>query len=165
METQDADGYNREEIESLRVGLAPQERTLQLVHIVIFLGALTAVGVLFFLCKRIGGNDVPAPNFFLMLAAVPFALSWIIPAVMRSNSPRDDDRTPEQLAVAYQVSHIVGCAMMDTSVLVCSIPFIVAPSVPQWFVSVPAALLVVLLLRFPRKGTMFDWIASKLETR
>lgn len=157
--------FSRDEIESLRASLAPAERTLQFIHTTLFLGAAVITAVLYSQCGKFAGNDAPVPILFLLIGVFPLAPSWILPAWMRSIKPNPDQRTPKELAGLYQSSHIVGCAILESCILMTSMAFVIAQAVPPWFATVPALLLVVMLLRFPLSGRMFDWVASVLETR
>jgi len=164
LDSKPQESLSRDDIDSLRASLAPAERALQFIHITLLLGA-SIISVAFFLqCKKVA-NDAPVPILFLLMGVLPVAPSWILPAWMRSIKPNPDERTPKELAGLYQSSHIVGCAILESCVLITSLAFVTVQAVPQWFVAVPAFLLLAMLLRFPLPGKLFDWVASVLESR
>ncbi len=155
----------RERIDALRVELKPKELGLQIVHLNFVVGASFLLALFYFLSRNIAGNNAPVPLLFLIVAAFTVVPSFIVPVLVRSMRPSPDERTASQLSTAYQVSHIVGCAMLETGIIFSAISFQLVKDVPQWFVLVPAILILVLLLRFPLPGKLTDWVIEQLESR
>jgi hypothetical protein len=155
----------RDQIEALGQELKPSERILQIIHLNLLLGASVIVAIFYFQSPRIGGNDAPVPWLFLIVAMLPVVPSFIVPALMRASKTGSVEYATGQLAGIYQVSHIVGCAMLESGIIFSALAFTAAAVVPQWFILVPGILLLVLLLRFPLPGQLANWVVTQLESR
>lgn len=157
----------RERIDALRVELKPAERILQIIHLNFVVGSSFLLALLYFQSRNIAGNNAPVPLMFLIVAVFAVLPSFIVPVLVRSMRPNPDERTVSQLATAYQVSHIIGCAMLETGIIFSAFAFLfnLVKEVPQWFIFVPVFLILVLLLRFPLPGKLTDWVIEQLESR
>jgi|694.fasta_scaffold00401_28 hypothetical protein len=158
----------RERIDALRVELKPAERILQIIHLNFVVGASVVLGVLYFFSRNIAPNDAPVPLLFFIIGILPVVPSFIVPVLMRSTKLSAGESSEEsigKLAGIYQVSHIVGCILLESGLLFSALAFRFADAVPHWFILVPAILILVLLLRFPLPGKLTDWVITKLESR
>jgi hypothetical protein len=159
------DELTRERIDALRVELKPAERILQIIHLNFLVGASVLFGIFYFVSTNIVGNDGAVPVVFLFVAVLVAVLSFFVPGLIRGMRPSPDQRTEGQLTTVYHVSHIIGSIMLEAGIIFSSFAFRIASEVPQWFVFVPAFLILVLLLRFPLPGKMTDWVIEQLESR
>lgn len=160
-------GLTHAQIDALRQEIKPTERILQIIHLNLLLGASVLVGILFFKSQKIAGNDAPVPLLFFVVGVASVVPSILVPAWMRMTKLSNNELRDEsvgKLANLYQVSHIVGCAILEAGVVFSALAFLLADVVPQWFILVPAILLLQLLLRFPLPGRLADWVATKLES-
>ncbi len=158
----------RERIDALRVELKPTERILQIIHLNFVVGASVLLGFLYFLSRNIAPNDAAVPLLFFIVGILPVVPSFIVPVLMRSTKLSAGDSSEEsigKLAGIYQTSHIVGCMILESGIFFSALAFRFADAVPQWFVLVPAILILVLLLRFPLPGKLTDWVITQLESR
>ena len=156
---------SRDEIETLRVELKPSERALQIIHFNFLVGSAVLTAYFYFTSRKIGGNDAPVPLLFFLLGVLSVVLSFLVPTLLRNSKPTPDQRTPGDLCSRYQISHIVGAAILESGIIFFASAFTIADVVPNWFVLVPAILILVLLLRFPLPGRLADWVISQLESR
>lgn len=156
---------SRDEIDSLRVELKPAERILMIIHANLLVGASVLLGMFYWQSRNLGGNDAPFPLAFIILAILPVVPSFLIPAMMRNMEAKPQAQEVEQLSKRYQIAHIVGCAILESGVMISILALRVADALPQWYVIVPAILMLVLLLRFPIPGKLTDWVITKLESR
>jgi hypothetical protein len=158
----------REQIEALRDELRPAERILQIIHLNLVVGAAFVLGLFYFQCRRIAGNDAPIPLMYFLIAVLAVVPSFIVPALIRRTSSSNGSPNLEsasKLAGVYQFAHIVGSSILEAGILFSALAFRIADVVPQWFVLVPAILLLLLLLRFPLPGKMTDWVVTLMESR
>lgn len=155
---------SRDEIDSLRVELKPAERILMIIHANLLVGASFLLGMFYWQSRNLGGNDAPFPLVFIVLAILPLILSFLIPAIMRNMESKPEAQEVEQLSKRYQIAHIVGCAILESGVMISIVALRVADALPQWYVIVPAILMLVFLLRFPIPGKLTDWVITKLES-
>ena len=156
---------SRDEIEALRVELKPSERALRIIHFNFLVGSAVLTAYFYFTSRKIGGNDAPVPLLFFLLGVLSVVLSFLVPTLLRNSKPTPDQRTLSDLCSRYQISHMLGCVILDSGITFSAMPFAIADVVPNWFVVVPAILLLVLLLRFPLPGKMTDWVVSQRESR
>lgn len=156
---------SRDQIDSLRVELKPAERILMIIHSAMLVGATVLLGLFYWQSRNLGGNAAPLPLVFIILAILPVVPSFLIPAIMRNTDPQPDEKDIGKLVGHYQVSHIIGCAILESGIMISIVALRVADALPQWYVIVPAILMLVFLLRFPIPGQLTDWVITKLESR
>ncbi|MFM7517642.1 MAG: hypothetical protein ACKO3V_11925, partial [Pirellula sp.] len=146
----------RERIDALRVELKPKERVLQIIHVVFFLGVSGLTGYLFFQSRNNAGNISESTWILFFVSVFSLVVSSVMPTFVRNSKPSPDERTVEQLAGAYTVSHIVGLAMLELGILLPAFALLITKSAPQWYVWVLVFMVLVLLLRFPLPGKLTD---------
>ncbi|MBU6386580.1 MAG: hypothetical protein KGS49_11640 [Planctomycetes bacterium] len=156
---------SRDEIERLSVELKPAETILMIVHSAMLVGATVLLCLFYWQSRNLAGNNAPFPLVFIILAILPVVPSFLIPAIMRNMDSKADEKDTGKLAGYYQVSHIIGCAILESGVMMSIIALRVADALPRWYVLVPAILILVFLLRFPIPGKLTDWVITKLESR
>jgi hypothetical protein len=156
---------SRDEIEALRVELKPSERILQIIHFNLLVAPTVVTAYFYFTSRKIGGNDAPVPLLFFLLGVLSVVLSFLVPTLLRNSKPTPDQRTLRDLCSRYQISHMLGCVILESGIIFSALAFTSADVVPNWFVLVPAILILVLLLRFPLPGKMTDWVVSQRESR
>lgn len=155
----------RERIEALRVELKPAERILQIIHLVFFLGVSGLTGYLFYQSRNNAENISPTTWVFLFLSVSSLVVSSVVPTFFRNSKPSPDERTVEQLAGAYTVSHIVGLVMLESGIFMPALALLITKSAPQWYVWVLVFMVLVLLFRFPLPGKLTDWVIEQIESR
>jgi hypothetical protein len=156
---------SRNEIESLRVELKPAERILLIIHANFLVGAAVLLGLFYWQSKNLARNDAPFPLLYIILSILPLVPSFLVPAIMRNMEPKPDEQDIGKLASRYQISHILGCMILESGIMISIIALRVADALPQWYVLIPAILILVLFLRFPIPGKLTDWVVTKLESR
>jgi len=151
---------------SVETAVAPLARMLQIVH-----GSLVA-GVTAFLAYVMwqGPRFADAPDAFPLIplgfAALCVVLSVVIPplvrqsglAALRGNSPP----SVESLFGPFSAAHIVGMAILESAGFLSAFTLMngVFGRPPRWFLAVPIALLVLMVIRFPRAASVAEWVSS-----
>jgi hypothetical protein len=156
---------SRDEIEALRVELKPSEWIMQVIHFNFLVAPTVLTAYFYFTSRKIGGNDAPVPLLFFLLGVLSVVPSFLVPALLRNSKPTPDQRTLSDLCSRYQITHIVGAAILESGIIFSALAFMIADVVPNWFVLVPAILILIMLLRFPLPGRMADWVITQLESR
>jgi hypothetical protein len=160
--------FGASDIEPIVAEIGAQAKVLQIIH------AALVVGVLVFFGFQLVNN----PKFTELPTAVPLVplvaaisgtvFSFIVPKIVRQSTIAQlHTKSPvatAELFNAYQISHIIGMALMEGAIfLVCMALSGLFGEVPRWFLGVPIVLIVIMLLRFPKKSTIAEWIADQRD--
>lgn len=160
--------FGASDIEPIVAEIGVQTKVLQFIHAALVVGVLAFFG--FQLAKNPKftelANAVPLVPLVVAISGTVF--SFIVPKVVRQSSLSQlETKSPvaiSELFNAYQISHIVGMAMLEgAAFLVCMALSGLFGDVPRWFLGVPIALIVIMLLRFPRKTAIAEWIADRRD--
>lgn len=160
--------FGSSDIEPIVAEIGAQTKILQIIH------AALVGGVLFFFGFQLVNNpkfsELPnaLPLVPLVIALSGTVFSFIVPKVVRQSALAQlDTKEPQaigELFKAYQISHIIGMAILEgAAFLACIALSGVFGEVPRWFLGVPIVLIVIMLLRFPRKTAIAEWIADRRE--
>jgi len=160
--------FGASDIEPIVAEIGGQTKILQIIH------AALVVGVLVFFGFQLANN----PKFTELPTAVPLVplvaaisgtvFSFIVPKIVRQSTLSQLEAKSSvatgELFNAYQISHIIGLALLEGALfLACMALSGVFGDIPRWFLGVPIALIVIMLLRFPRKTAIAEWIADRRD--
>ncbi len=154
--------------ETTAAEVAPQVRTLQIIH-----GALMAgvAAYLVFIASqgfRFSEDANSLPLIPLGFAVMSVVMSFVVPPIVQRAGLaafRGKSQTgAEALVAPFQTGHIVGMAMLEAAgFLSCFALTGGFGGVPRWFLAVPIALLVLMLIRFPRVASVVEWVSMARE--
>jgi len=145
--------------------IAPQVRTLQIIHTALMVGVALYLVFLVSQGLHFSEDSDALPLIPLGFAAVSVVMSFVVPPMVRREGLaafRGKTQIPaESLVAPFQAGRIVGMALLEgAGFLSC---FALAGGhggTPSWFLAVPVALLVLMLIRFPRVASVADWIST-----
>jgi hypothetical protein len=160
--------FGSSDIEPIITEIGVQTKLLQIIHAALVGGVLIFFG--FQLVNNPKFSELPnaLPLVPLVIALSGTVFSFIVPKVVTQSAltqlNTNEPKATGELFKVYQVSHIIGMAMLEGAVfLVCIALSGVFGEVPRWFLGVPIVLIVIMLLRFPRKIAIAEWIADRRD--
>jgi hypothetical protein len=154
--------------EATAIEVTPQVRSLQVIH-----GALMGgvVAYLIFVVSKgisFAEDDGAPPLIPLGFAAMSAVMSFVVPPIVRQAGLAafrgKPDIAARSLVDVFQTGHIVGVAMLEgAGLLACFALTGGFGGMPRWFVAVPLALIVLMLVRFPRVASVAQWVSMTRE--
>ena len=160
--------FGASDIEPIVAEIGGQVKTLQIIHAALVVGVLVFFG--FQLTNNPKFTDLPTaiPLVPLVAAISGTVFSFVVPkVVLQSSLSQLHAKSPvatNELFNAYQISHIIGMALLEGAIfLVCMALSGLFGDIPRWFLGIPIVLIVIMLLRFPRKTTIAEWIADRRD--
>jgi len=95
-------------------------------------------------------------------------MSFVVPPIVRRAGVAafrgKPQITAESLVAPFQTGHIVGMAMLEVAGFLSCIALTGGfGNAPSWFLVVPIAILVLMLIRFPRVAFVADWVSMARE--
>lgn len=156
------------EAEAIAAEIAPQVRALQIIHATLvasvtgFLGYVAAKGLQF------SADPDVQPDIPLVCAATQVVLSFVVPPIVRRTglaAVRGTSPLPvASLMAPFQTGHIVGMAMLEGAGFICCFTLMGGfGGAPRWFLAVPIAVIALMVVRFPRRDAVAEWIAAARE--
>lgn len=154
--------------ETTAAEVATPLRSLQIIHLALTGGV--AAYLVFLVTQGISfsENDAALPLIPLGGVVVGVVMSFVVPAIMRRTSLAELRGKPkiatESLVGTYQTGHIVGMAILEAAgFLTCFALTGGFGEAPRWFLAVPVALIVLMVIRFPRVAAVVDWVSTARE--
>ena len=148
--------------------VAPHVRSLQIIHVALMAGV--AAYLVFIASNGLQFSEDPyaLPLIPLGFAVMSVVMSFVVPPIVRQASLAAFRGKPqiaaESLVGPLQTGHIVGMAMLEgAGFLTCFGLTGGFGGAPRWFLAVPIALLVLMLIRFPRVASVADWVSTARE--
>ncbi len=146
----------------------PQTRVMQIIHGALMVGVLAFFAVQIVRGPQFSENPSAIPLIPLGLAAGGAMLSFVMPEIVRqANLAQIKTKPPittDALVTVFQTSHLVGIAMLEGAALMSCLALTGELSqVPRWFLVVPAVLLALMAVRFPRPRSVAEWVAARRE--
>lgn len=156
------------DVETTATEIAPQTRVLQVIHLALMGGVVAYFLFQVYQEPQYSDDKDALPLIPLVFAATNVIMSFVVPSIVRRSgfaALRGKSPIPtNSLMNAFQTGHIVGIAMLEgAGMLGCFALTGGFGSVPRWFLVVPVAVLVLMLLRFPRQGSVAEWITATRE--
>lgn len=156
------------DVESLAREIEPQVRVVQIVHAALMASVAAFLGFQLFQGPTFAEDPMTLPVIPLGFAIGGAMLSFVMPMVVRQSALARLGANPPVTTAAlmntFQSGHIVGMAMLEGAGLMTGVALGgIFGSVPRGFVAVPAALLVLMAMRFPRAHSVAEWIAARRE--
>ena len=148
--------------------IAPQVRSLQIIHAALMAGVAAYLGFVVSQGLRFAEYSNALPLIPLGFAAMSVVMSLVVPPIVRRAGLAafrgKTQIAAESLVSPFQTGHIVGMAMLEAAgFLSCFALTGGFGGVPRWFLAVPIALLVLMLIRFPRLASVADWVSMARE--
>jgi hypothetical protein len=117
---------------------------------------------------RFSEDSDALPLIPLGFAVTSVVMSFVVPPIVRRAGVAafrgKPQITAESLVAPSQTGHIVGMAMLEVAGFLSCIALIGGfGNVPSWFLVVPIAILVLMLIRFPRVAFVADWVSMARE--
>jgi len=144
--------------------IAPQVRTLQIIHAALMVGVASYLVFLVSQGLRFSEDSDALPLIPLGFAVMSVVMSFVVPPMVRRAglaAVRGKTQIPaESLVAPFHTGHIVGMALLEgAGFLSCFALTGGFGGAPRWFLAVPIALLVLMLIRFPRVASVADWVS------
>jgi hypothetical protein len=154
--------------EALAAEITPHVRTLQVIHAALVGGVFAFLMFVLWQGLRPAEDEGAFPLTPAAFAAVSVVMSFVVPSIVRRSSLAalrgNSEITAESLVAAFQTGHIVGMAMLEgAAFLTCFTLTGGLGGAPRWFVAVPVALIMIMLIRFPRVASVADWVSTARE--
>jgi hypothetical protein len=154
--------------EATAAEIAPQVRTLQIIHAALMAGVAAYLLFIFLQGLRFSEDSDALPLIPLGFAVMSVVMSFVVPPIVRHAGLAafrgKPQITAESLVAPFQTGHIVGMAMLEGAGFLSCIALTGGfGGAPRWFLAVPIALLVLMLIRFPRVASVADWVSMARE--
>jgi hypothetical protein len=148
--------------------IAPQVRSLQIAHAALMAGVAAYLCFVFSQGPRFTEDSDELPLIPLGFAFISVVMSFVVPPIVRQAGLAafrgKTQIAAESLVSPFQTGHIVGMAMLEgAGFLTCFALTGGFGEVPRWFLAVPIAILVLMLIRFPRLTSGADWVSMARE--
>jgi hypothetical protein len=148
--------------------IAPQVRSLQIIHAALMAGVAAYFVFVVSQGLRFSEDSNALPLIPLGVAAMSVVMSVVVPPIVRRAGLTavrgKTEIAAESLFAPFQTGHIVGMAMLEAAgFLSCFALTGGFGGVPRWFLAVPIALLVLMLIRFPRVASVVEWVSMARE--
>ena len=154
--------------ETTAAEIAPQVRTLQIIHVALMGGVTAYLGVLVSKGITFSEDDGALPVIPIVFAVLGAVMSFVVPAIVRRSGLAalrgKSPITAASLVSPFQTGHIVGMAMLEgAAFLACFALTGGFGGAPRWFLVVPIALIALMVIRFPRVASVAEWVSMARE--
>jgi hypothetical protein len=148
--------------------VTPQVRSLQIIHAALMAGVAAYLVFIVSQGLRFSEDSDALPLIPLGFAAMSVVMSFMVPPIVRRAGLAafrgKTQITAESLVAPFQTGHIVGMAMLEgAGFLSCFALTGGFGGAPRWFLAVPIALLLLMLIRFPRVASVVEWVSMARE--
>ena len=154
--------------EATAAEIAPQVRTLQIIHAALMAGVAAYLVFIFSQGPRFSEDSDALPLMPLGFAVMCVVMSFVVPPIVRRAGLADfrgkPQITAESLVAPFQTGHIIGMAMLEVAGFLSGFALTGGfGGAPRWFLAVPITILVLMLIRFPRVASVADWVSMARE--
>jgi hypothetical protein len=117
---------------------------------------------------RFSEDSDALPLIPLGFAVTSVVMSFVVPPIVRRAGLAafrgKTEVAAESLFAPFQMGHIVGMALLVAAgFLSCFALTGGFGGTPRWFLAVPIAVLVLMLIRFPRVASVAEWVSMSRE--